>query len=257
MKASYVDHMGTDLSVVNAARVSFDKVSKFEYEIVSNPNPLKEEALAHKRIKELQGYWGDSIDFTGVRVDYLSKKDKKLIRYLASHKHELPFAHTSISLRISAPICIRTQCFKHKIGFVENEVSRRYVNDIPSFFVPSSFREAVKNKKQGSGEDIKDSDEIEQAYVQLCLSALSCYEDLLKKGVAPEQARMVLPQATMTTWIWTGSLLAFSRFYNLRSSPDAQKEIQDLALKVEEVIKPLFPVSWEALTKEIIPEVVV
>lgn len=209
MKAEYIDSMGTDLSVVNAARVSFDKYH-----------------------------------------EELTQGDSKLIQYLAKHKHELPFAHTAITLRMTAPIPIRTQCFKHKIGFVENEISRRYVSTTPEFYVPT-WREAADDKKQGSGEEVEEGRSLlTHAYITTCRQSIKTYEGLLESGVCPEQARFVLPQGMMTSWVWTGSLLAYVRFYNLRAKPDAQKEVQELAEAVGELIQPLFPLSWEALTDE-------
>lgn len=206
MDVEYVDHMGSDLTVVNAARVSFNK---------------------HK--------------------EEFDESDSKLIKYLASHNHWTPAAHPQITLRMKAPVFIRTQCFKHKQGFVENEVSRRYVDDMPTFFYPSSWwGKPVGNAKQGSSEEeIKGYDDPYDVLVKFCLTQ---YESMIEAGVAPEQARMVLPQSMYTEWYWTGSLAAYARFYKQRSDPHAQKEIQDLAQMVGDIIQPLFPVSWEALT---------
>lgn len=210
MKVEYIDHMGDDNSIVNAARVSF-----------------------HKQADQ-----------------FSDEQNHKLIRYLAEHKHEIPFAHTAITLRMKAPIAIRTQCFKHKVGFVENEVSRRYVKSEPELFVPT-FRHAPNGSiKQGSGDMLvpKQNHYLQGRYQDICNEAIREYELLLSQGVAPEQARFVLPQGVMTEWIWTGSLLAFVRFYNLRTNSHAQKEIQELAKMVGDIIKPLYPVSWTALT---------
>ena len=210
MKVELVDKMGSDLTVVNAARVSFNK---------------------HK--------------------DFLEKDDLGLIRYLAKHKHWTPFGHPQIMLRMAAPVFIRTQCFKHKQGFVENEVSRRYVDSSPEFFYPDAWRGRPTNgDKQGSSDELKDGQTNAPYWVGEVYSlALHAYEEMLKDGVAPEQARMVLPQSMMTEWYWTGSLAAYSRFYALRADPHAQKEIQDLAEMVGNIIEPLFPYSWEALTR--------
>jgi len=221
MKAELIDHMGTDLTVVNAARVSFAKESWWANE----ENWLEYDA-------ELR----------------LRESDAKLISYLADHGHWTPFGHPQVMLRITAPIPIRTQCFKHKQGFVENEVSRRYVDDKPEFFWPV-LRQRAEDKKQGSKDEFP-------ARLEACENALymayevgrQCYDFLLKEGVAPEQARMALPQGMLTQWYWTGSLAAYARFYRLRQHEDAQKEIQDLAQMIGDVIEPLFPVSWKALT---------
>lgn len=209
MKVEYIGHLGNDLAVVNSARVSFSKVS-----------------------------------------ETLEEKDEKLIKYLATHKHWTPFAHTAITLRITAPIPIRTQCFKHKQGFVENEVSRRYVSYTPEVFKPE-WREKTKTKKQGSGGNIDSSqliDFLDDIYKTSTERSIKAYKILLDMGVCEEQARFVLPQGVYTEWVWTGSLAAYARFYSLRSKEDAQLEIQQLAKQIGDIIKPLFPISWEALT---------
>jgi thymidylate synthase (FAD) len=220
MKAEYVDHMGTDLSVVNAARVSFDKWSDWEWE--GEPGSVFATAS-------------------------LSERDEKLISFLAREKHELPFAHTAITLRMKAPVPIRTQCFKHKVGFVENEESRRYISSRPELFVPE-FREKADKVKQGSGGPHPEANDWREIYEYQCYEAIGFYESMIADGVCPEQARFILPQGCEVQWIWTGSLLAYSRFYNLRTDPHAQREVADLARMVGDIIAPLFPVSWKALT---------
>jgi thymidylate synthase (FAD) len=220
MKATLIDHMGDDLMVVNAARVSFNKMSEW---------------------KE-----GNSIFYT---PEVLKEEDERLIKYLAAHGHWTPFAHPHVTLHIKAPIFIRTQCFKHKVGFVENEVSRRYVSDEPEFFYPSEFRGKPTNAKQGSDGPL-DGQTQQKAFVAfdwLYAQALREYKHLLDIGVAPEQARAVLPQGAYTEWYWTGSLAAWARFCKQRLDPHAQSEIQDLAKQVSEIITPLFPVSWRHL----------
>lgn len=139
--------------------------------------------------------------------------------------------------------------FKSKIGFVESEISRRYVASTPGFFVPE-FRAAAENVKQGSGEllDNEKQEKLRETYVAFMQGAQVIYHSFLDMGVAPEQARFLLPQGMMTEWVWTGSLLAFARFYRLRSDAHAQKEIQELAYMVSDIIAPLFPVAWAALT---------
>lgn len=206
----YVSHMGNDLTVVNAARVSFHKVS-----------------------------------------EEFSDKDERLIQYLAKHKHWTPFAHPQITLRIKAPIFIRTQLFKHKVGFTENEVSRRYVSDPPSVYMPRWRGKPTNGAKQGS-EDFMPIDDayntVNRHYEFTVKEALLTYEELLKRGVAPEQARSVLPQGTYTEWWWTGSLSAFARVFGQRSDPHAQWECQQYAKAISTIIQPLFPFSWKALT---------
>jgi thymidylate synthase (FAD) len=237
LKVELIDHMGSDLSVVNAARVSFDKVSETElvdeFGRVVDPRDLaqgEEYKLAYCKNR-------------------LKADDAKLIRYLAKHDHWTPFAHTSISLRMSAPVPIRTQCFKHKQGLVENEESRRYISSTPNLFVPDEFRMAPTNgAKQGSGGVHPLSHVWKAEYEQICEAAIDQYEYMIREGVCPEQARFVLPQGCEVNWIWTGNLYAFANFYLKRTEAHAQKEIRDLAEEVGKIVEPLFPVSWAALT---------
>lgn len=224
MNVEYLDHMGDDLSVVNAARVSFAKQS--HWETVGEPSAYFDEP--EFKLKEV---------------------DAKLISYLAKHNHWTPFAHNAIKLRVSAPVPIRTQCFKHKQGLVENEESRRYINSRPELYIPDSFRSAPTDSvKQGSGDIHPDSAALIETYINHCEIMIDFYEDLIENGVAPEQARFVLPQGVEVNWIWTGNLYSFANFYNKRIDPHAQKEVRDIAVKVGEIIQPLFPVSWTALT---------
>lgn len=233
MRAEYIDHMGDDLSVVNAARVSFDKESAWE-EIGCG----------------CVGYHPDYCDGSCMFPDQkLSEKDEKLIRYLAKYDHWTPFAHTSIKLRMSAPVPIRTQCFKHKQGLVENEESRRYISSTPELFVPDFLRSKPEGSvKQGSGGKHPLSSMWLKRYREQSFKAIALYQNMIEDGVCPEQARFVLPQGCEVKWIWTGSLYAFANFYLKRTDPHAQKEIRDLAEQVGAIIEPLFPVSWKALT---------
>lgn len=213
----YIDHMGNDLMVVNAARVSFAKESSWEY--------------------------SDS-EFA---VGRLSEKDQKLITYLAKHKHWTPFAHPQICLHIKAPISIRTQLFKHKVGFVENEVSRRYVKDTPEIYNPRWRSAPTDGAKQGSTDFMAGTTFIDDYYQKTAEEAMSCYEELLLQGVAPEQARFVLPQGTYTEWWWTGSLAGYARVCKLRLDPHAQWEVREYASAISQLIEPLFLHSWSAL----------
>lgn len=226
MKVEYIDHMGTDESVVRAARVSF---------------------AADK--PKFYGIDGSILKSTPSDPKELAEQDAKLIKYLAKHNHWTPFAHTSITLRMTAPVPIRTQCFKHKQGFAENEESRRYISGTPEYFIPT-FRTQADNKKQGSGGDIVGNVAQQEEYVRYMDSCIEMYEAYLEAGIAEEQARFVLPQGCMVNWYWTGSLAAFSRFYSQRTDPHAQLEIQQLAKMVGDIIQPLYPVSWAALTGE-------
>lgn len=233
MKVDLIDSMGSDLTTVNAAKVSFDKASDWE-----------------------NNHWGHQ-DFD--EPNYLSQKDTKLTKYLADHGHFTPFTHSQITMRETVPIFVARQRFKHMVGFTYNEVSRRYVDSEPEFFTPDKWRNRAENKKQGSGvgsvelEGVKVfphnlpsySTDIYQDALRRCLEA---YKSMIKSGVAPEQARMVLPQSMYTSYYVTGSLYAFARAYNLRSKEDSQFEIQLLAKEWDKIIRPLFPVSWGMLT---------
>lgn len=225
MKAELIDFMGSDLTVVNAARVSFDKASEWE--------------------------WGD--DPIEGYAPVLSEKDQKLIAYLAKHNHWTPFSHVMITMRETVPIFVARQRFKHMVGFTYNEVSRRYVSDEPSFYVPDSWRKAAENKKQGSSDEVFDTSPLwTQSYVEVLEKCTDLYEDMIEAGVAPEQARMVLPQSMYTSYYVTGSLAAWARAYKLRTDEHAQKEIQDLAHQWGDIIGsiPELKYSWEALTSE-------
>jgi len=175
----------------------------------------------------------------------LKKKDDKLIRYLAKHKHISPFGHCFASFHVKAPIFVARQLVKHK--FLRwNEVSRRYVDDEPEFHEPSVWRGRSKDKKQGSDGVVT----ISIGSNGLNHRQLSAYKTLLSEGVAPEQARIVLPQSTMTEWYWSGSLDAFADMCNLRSKPDTQAETRLVAQQIDYKMIDLFPVSWDALTEE-------
>ena len=190
MTVTLVDHMGSDLSVVNAARVSFAKVHE-EFDTVN---------------------------------------DTKLINYLAKHDHWSPFGHGSLQFHIIAPVFVARQLVKHQVGLTWNEVSRRYVDIEPEFFTPEVWRGVAENKKQGSSEeeiDINPHNRVIDEYQTVLRSAKWTYEYLLELGVCPEQARMVLPQSMMTEWYWSGTLYAFARVCNLRCKDDAQKETQN------------------------------
>ena len=238
----YVDHMGSDLTVVNSARVSFDSESKWETD---------EEV--EERLKKTNSVFRPS------DVYKLSNKDAKLIKYLAKHNHWTPFAHPQITLRIKAPVSIRTQFFKHKQGFVENEISRRYVDFEPEFYFPKFRQRPQKGMKQGSEGWLECVDgggetsggfathPLYEGYKRLMHMAFKTYEDLIASNVAPEQARFALPQAMYTEWYWTGSLAAYARFYKQRIDDHAQWEIQQYAEKVGKIIKPLFPNSWSEI----------
>ena len=186
----------------------------------------------------------------GKYVDEFTDRDAKLIKYLADHEHTSPFFHPQLRFRLKMPIWMAREWFRHTIGFSRNEVSRRYVDDPPTFHIPN-FRTRAPNKKQGSNDDIHpENDSLHELMILNCQEAVSTYNIMLKNNVAPEQARMVLPQNMMTEFIETGSLAAYARLCHLRMGPDAQAEIRVVAGQVSELIKKKFPVSWEALRSE-------
>ena len=202
MEVKVIDVMGTDLTVVNAARVSFAK----EHDA-----------------------------FDGI-------KDTKLIKYLAEHNHWSPFGHCSMQFHIKAPIFVARQLVKHQVGLVWNEVSRRYVDDEPEFYIPKEWRLKADDKKQGSSDEtIEYSIDGSIQYVK------QTYDNLLKSGVAPEMARMVLPQNLYTEWYWSGTLMAFARVCNLRCAKDTQLETQQIANQIHYEARQLFPISWKYL----------
>lgn len=217
IKVELLDHMGDDLDVCNAARVSFAKETQ----------------------------WAAMEAGEGM----LASGDIKLINYLAKHDHWTPFAHTALKFRIAAPVPIRTQCFKHKIGMVENEESRRYISTTPEIFIPEFFRSKPEgNIKQGSGEKHKDSEYWVEQYSIQTKASIALYNRMLSDGVCPEQCRFVLPQGAIVNWIWTGNLVSFANFYNKRTDTNAQKEVQVVAELVGKEVERIFPVSWAALT---------
>ena len=228
IKVELIDHMGNDLTVVNAARVSFDKASDWKLDFSKDRK------------------FGDNV---------LSDADTKLIAYLAKHNHWSPFAHTSIQLRVKAPIFVARQLVKHQVGGVWNEVSRRYVDSEPEFYFPEAWRgRPTHGIKQGSSGVVERMDGYAgnssvQAYAHTAASnALGLYNEMLAAGVAPEQARMVLPQGAMTEWYWTGSLMFFARVCAQRLDPHAQAETSEVTKQIADIVRPLFPVSWMALT---------
>jgi thymidylate synthase (FAD) len=212
IEVNYKGHMGNDLTVCNAARVSFGKETEWDYE--------ESDAYSFKQ--------------------HLKKKDEKLIQYLAKHKHTSPFGHCFASFHIKAPVFVARQLVKHK--FLRwNEISRRYVDSEPEFYQPTEWRGRSLDKKQGSAGKVTVSD---NGFNEI---AMTEYEYLLDLGVCPEQARMVLPQSMMTEFYWSGSLDAFADMCKLRCAPDTQAETAEVAWEIDRVMIALFPVSWKAL----------
>jgi len=212
IEVTYVNHMGDDLSVVNAARVSFDKKSDYM------PRVHNGEAKV------------------------LQHKDDRLIKYLAKHKHKSPFNHTFTTFYVKAPVFVARQLVKHEY-MPWNEISRRYVDNDPAFYVPDVWRGRAQDKKQGSAGVVKTNANIEYHNNVM----LQLYNQQLDEGVSPEQARMHLPQSMMTEWYWSGTLYAFAKMCGLRLKEDTQAETRVVAEKIEDVMIKLYPVSWEAL----------
>jgi|TARA_R100000951_G_scaffold16274_1_gene12816 thymidylate synthase (FAD) len=204
MNIQLIDKMGGDLSVVNAARVSFAK-----------------------------------------KKDVIDQSDEKLIKYLAAHDHWSPFGHTTVQFLIKAPVFVARQLVKHQVGLVWNEVSRRYVDSKPEFYVPFIWRGAPENAKQGSSEK-----ELEFDISYLMEKAEGMYNQMIDEGIAPEMARMILPQNMMTEWYWTGSLMAFARVCNLRNKPDSQEETRMITQQMAQHLRDHFPISARELLDE-------
>ena len=219
MEAKYIDHMGSDLSVVNAARVSFGKKSQYVY---------------------------SKVDTNGPPEKALHQQDVKLIKYLAKHNHKSPFNHAFATFHVKAPVFVARQLVKHEY-MPWNEISRRYVDEEPEFYTPTNWRGRSEDKKQGSSGEVFTDVSPNYAY----MAARETYRNLLMDGVAPEQARMVLPQAMMTEWYWSGSLFAFAKMCSLRLKDDTQEETRVVAQQINYEMSKLFPVSWEALLENL------
>lgn len=243
MKALYENHYLTDRDVANYARHSFAKLAD-NFTEEQNNNLIRFLARGMQ-----SGDWETLI--AGMQHKDTKTSAHELAVYLRSiPEHWIPFGHPHITLRMEAPVPIRTQCFKHKIGLVESEESRRYISSTPKLFVPEYFRAKPEGSiKQGSAGAHPRSHHWLDHYVDVCNLAIARYENMIADGVCPEQARLVLPQGCEVNWVWTGSLYAFANFYNQRSDSHAQKEIQYLAKQVNQIIAPLYPVSWAALTQ--------
>jgi len=212
IEVNYIDHMGSDLSVVNAARVSFGKKSEWMPRI----------------------HYGEDL--------VLKPKDAKLIRYLAKHQHKSPFNHTFVTFHVKAPVFVARQLVKHEY-MPWNEISRRYVDDPPDFFKPDYWRGRAENVKQGSSGEVKSNANVAE-YNKICINY---YQRMIAAGIAPEQVRMVLPQSMMTEWYWSGTLYAFAKMCGLRLKEDTQAETRRVAEQIDVVMQKIYPVSWEAL----------
>ena len=242
MQAIYENHYLSDKDVANFARQSFGKLAD-QFTEEQNNNLIR--FLARGMAKD---GWNKLIE--EIAEGMPDKDAKALATYLRNiPEHWVPFGHPHISIRMQAPVPIARQAFKHKIGLVESEESRRYVSSTPILYVPDAFRSAAASVKQGSGDTHPNSMWIRDEYIAHCNEGIKLYERMIKSGVCPEQARFSLPQGVEVNWLWTGSLYAFANFYNQRSDSHAQKEIQELAEQINQIIAPLYPVSWAALTQ--------
>ena len=233
IKATYIEHMGSDVSVVNSARVSFGK---------------KSDSIGSYDIH--MGNWAGEIPV-------LEDRDEKLIKYLAKHKHLSPFGHCFASFHVKAPVFVARQLVKHK--FLRwNEISRRYVDSEPEFYVPDVWRGRSEDKKQGSSSTAVEflrmqgfgEQSVNDGVFKHQMHSLDLYRDMISAGVAPEQARMVLPQSMMTEWYWSGSLDAFADMCRLRCAPDTQAETRMVASEISDLMGQLYPSSWDALIGE-------
>ena len=248
IEATYIDHMGSDLSVVNAARVSFGKHSDgilIEYDLLrDDPTTIK---ASIEKYQEEGWIIKSDLDNWKIVIQMPTDGDKGLIRYLAKHEHISPFGHAFASFHVKAPIFVARQLVKHK--FLRwNEISRRYVDDEPEFYVPDVWRGRSADKKQGSdGSYSADHHMLDDAMGRV----KDLYDQLIYTGCAPEMARMVLPQSTMTEWYWRGSLDAFASMCKLRLKEDTQYESRLVAQQISAKMAELFPVSWEALVGEL------
>lgn len=242
--------MGSDLTVVNSARVSFAKESDWDYKV----NCIAD-CSEH-------GHYPSEFCVNCDKAPVLKQRDKKLIRYLAVHNHWTPFAQCEIQLRLKSSIFVARQLAKHQVGFVWNEESRRYIDNDPEYYIPKEWRLEAENKKQGSSEEVVDlkdlvlTEEDEQRFqgnledfLEISMqSADDLYKAMRKRKIAPEMARMVLPVNMYVSWYWKGSLAAFARVCQQRLDPHAQEETSMIVQKISDIIEPLFPVSWYYLT---------
>ena len=180
-------------------------------------------------------------------VKVFGEADIKIIKYLAKNGHWSPFAHAQVQFRLKTPIFVARQLAKHQIGFSWNEESRRYISSEPEFYWPKDWRSAAKDKKQGSAGKMEMDINMLTMLAATQNQTIINYNDLLAQGVAPEQARIILPVNMLTEWIWTGSLYAWARVCRERLAPDAQFETQLVAQEISEACRDLFPVSWKEL----------
>ena len=256
MTVNYIDHMGNDYSPIRAAIVSNGANNSEKY----IDDELRYKKAATSLIQFLArgcttGEWNSHVSALEGEVDLFVIEDAlNYMRHMPPHW--TPFGHSAITIHCKAPIFVARQLGKHQVGFVWNEISRRYVDNTPEFYSPSIWRGRAEDVKQGSSSEAVTNSEYwdanayvdEMVGVDINKNSLDTYKHMLEIGVAPEQARMVLPQSTMTEWYWTGNLYGFSKMFMARTDPHTQKETRDVAHMIGDVIRPLFPISWAALT---------
>lgn len=264
MICKYMAHMGNDILVLDAARVSFGKETHYisSWEAVSNRIHIENMNNVDLKDGMYLDYLAATLPEGDVEVGgFLKRADFRLLHFLAEHEHLLPFRHPKVTLRCKVPLFVARQLGKHQVGLDWSEESRRYVTGEPELYWPEKWRKAADNVKQGSSDEAVDtvtwsvigkemSFPIDPQVLaeNTARNAIIVYNDMLDSGVAPEQARMLLPQNMMVNFVWTGSLLAWFHLYRMRTDPTTQKETKQFAEMVGEHMKKLYPISWDALT---------
>lgn len=257
MKVDYINHYLTDNDIANAARLSFNKKAE-NYTDEQNASLIRYLARGMQtkdweaKIDEILEMGIDYTNNEGIvgNDEKVKKQVHDFLTYIRSvPEHWVPFGHPHVTLHVQVPVPIARQLFKHKIGFVESEESRRYVSETPTIYTPPEWRAKAENVKQGSGDRHPDSDYWAASYQLLARKSIQTYEDMIEAGIAPEMARFALIQGVEVQWIWTGSLFAVANVYNQRADSHAQKESQIVAGWIDDIMTPLFPIAWPALTK--------
>lgn len=252
ISAEYITHSGDDLLVVNAARASFDKESQLVDGTLkeADANLVRFLASGYRT-----GEWDDLLEeviHTARDMDMKDAKEilsKKLKEYKRKAQHWAPFGHPHLTIRMTLPVFLARQFVKHQVGATWSESSRRYISDEPGVWFPDEWHTRPADIKQGSGAPVDEQDVVSDAAQHATGTAISAYKDMLAHGVAPEEARTILPLNMMTTVVWTGSLLFWSRVHNQRVDSHAQLAAQELARLISEIVQPLYPVSWGELTE--------
>ena len=252
IRTEYLDHLGTDLTVVNAARASFGKESTWEDAEKRTLKPADAGLIRYLATGYRTSEWEEFLDeITDIARAGMSNCREELTTLLHAYKrraqHWAPFAHPHVQIRIQVPIFLARQFVKHQVGGVWSEESRRYISDAPEFWFPEVWHTRPDDIKQGSGTPVAAQRGCCGASQRVAEHALTAYQQMLGEGVAPEEARIVLPLNTMTTVVWTGSLLFWSRVCNQRVDSHAQLAAQELGRQIADIVRPLFPVSWKGL----------